>query len=610
MESFHFTHKSFPVLRLPVADPLHFCSRFLACLDFELHLEKLYKWNSSSLEEKKTFLRALWKLNRRCPLCERPLGCSGRDMQVAFGQGYRKLQAVAEQLILFETLKQNFENSFVNHITNIFEMQGNSQAPALGPMVAPSHGPHHEELLPYTPLMSWLRNINPTLFWDLPKVYSQNLGRLYEREIRALFEQAKLALSGRRKGSLQESWEKPMGRGQSQEDTPGRVLEKVLRELQPLCTKEQQFLQEFFWLGCDSVELQVRVGTWHLSLPATSGGEPRAAPEEPPCPKPRSLPEEATAPVLSELFSCLEPELRAFLDVCSKARPLGCLHVLGTLSDAVLGTRGSCSAAPSFLHTLLSNVLLLAKSNFNKCIGTLCKEMEEAKAPSRMRGGILPCVSRFQEFVAFSEEVFRTSQRRGELDKAQLRLASSVFSSISSLSSANLRVNTDMVMMENFHHVHNFLCQKNIPCLEDKKREAMQRSREHMEKFVTTSLGQTLERLQHFFEGVKARLAQGVKEEELSFQLAYSKQELRKVMEKYPGKEVKRALESLYRTIHKCLSPEENLLPVVWKAMEQEFVRQYREFEELIQRCYAGSGIALDFTMEDLLSYFNSITNM
>lgn len=42
--------------------------------------------------------------------------------------------------------------------------------------------------------------------------------------------------------------------------------------------------------------------------------------------------------------------------------------------------------------------------------------------------------------------------------------------------------------------------------------------------------------------------------------------------------------------------------------MEQELIRQYREFEELIQHCYAGSGIALDFTMEDLLSYFSSIT--
>ncbi|NXH63627.1 EXOC1 protein, partial [Rhabdornis inornatus] len=331
-----------------------------------------------------------------------------------------------------------------------------------------------------------------------------------------------------------------------------QVLEKVLSELQPLCTSEQQFLQEFFWLGCESMELQVRVAP----VPSQS------IPDLPHDLLWFSRPEEARAQVLSELFGCLEPELRAFLDICSKAQPLGCLQVLVTLSDAVLGAWGSSSAPSSFIHTLLRNALLLAKSNFNKCIGTLCKEMEEAKAPSRMRGGILPCVSRFQEFVAFSEEVFRTSQHRGELDKAQLRLASSVFSSIGSLSSANLKVNTDMVMMENFHHVHNFLCQKNIPCLEDKKREAKQRSREHMEKFVTTSLGQPLERLQHFFEGVKARLAQGVKEEELSFQLAYSKQELRKVIGNYPGKEVKRALESLYRTIHKYLSPEENLLPV------------------------------------------------
>ncbi|XP_068871062.1 exocyst complex component 1-like [Aphelocoma coerulescens] len=546
-------------------------------------------------------------------------------MDIPVHPSYRKLQAVAEQLILFETLKQNFESSFINHITNIFELQGNSQAPALahpiGTVAAPNHGPHHEELLPYTPLMAWLRNINPVLFWDLTKVYSQNLGRLYEREIKALFEQAKISLLGRRKGSLQETWEKPMGNRQqpwwslpgsreSQEDAPDRgniskVLEQVLRELQPLCTSEQQFLQEFFRLGHDSVELQ----ELEVKASATKGGEPTAPPEDPPCIKGQSQPEEATAQLLSEIFSCLEPELRAFLGICSKVHPLGCLQVLVTLSDSVFGTWGSSSASPSsFLHTLLGNVMLLAKSNFNKCIGTMCKEIEEAKAPSRMRGGILPCVSRFQEFVAFSEEVFWTSRRWGELDKAQLRLASSVFSSIKGLSSANLKVNTDMVMMENFHHIHNFLCQKNIPCLEGKKREAKQRSREHMEKFVTTYLGQPLEGLNHFFEGVKARLAQGVKEEEVSFQLAYSKQELRKVIEKYPGKEVKRALETLYRKIHKHLSPEENLLPVVWQAMEQEFIRQYREFEELIQHCYAGSGIALDFTMEDLLSYFNSIT--
>ncbi|NXJ70351.1 EXOC1 protein, partial [Rostratula benghalensis] len=387
-----------------------------------------------------------------------------------------------------------------------------------------------------------------------------------------------------------------------------QMLEQVLRELQPLCTAEQRFIEKFFQLNQDAADLQVlEVSVRTMFSPLAMGL----------CPIPFHCLlfsyflrlEEPTTWLLSEIFSCLEPELRGFLDVCNKVHPFGCLQVLVTLNDSIFEMWGSSSALPSsFLNTVLGNMLLLAKSSFNKCIGALCKEIEEAKMTSKMKGGILPSVSHFEEFVEFSEEVFRTARRRGELDKAHLRLASSVFSSINSLSSANLKVNTDMVMMENFHHFHCFLCQKEINCLEGKKREAKQRYSEHMEKYVIKYLGQPLEKLNHFFEGVKARVAQGVKEEEVSFQLAYSKQELRKVIEKYPGKEVKRALETLYKKIHKYLSPEENLLPVVWRAMEQEFIRQYQEFDDLIQRCYAGSGIAMDFTTEDLLSYFNSIT--
>ncbi|NWI53268.1 EXOC1 protein, partial [Calyptomena viridis] len=377
---------------------------------------------------------------------------------------------------------------------------------------------------------------------------------------------------------------------------PQQMLERVLRQLEPLCTREQQFLEEFFQLSHDTADLP----GLKVSVRSVLSSPLFQVPFHP---------EDPTTQLLSEIFTCLEPELRGFLDVCTKAHPLGCLQGLVALSDSVFGMWGSSSdPSSSFLNTVLGNVLLLAKSSFNKCVGTLCKEIEEAKIPSKMKGGILPSVSRFEEFVGFSEEVFRTARSRRELDKAHLRLASSVFSSIHSVSSATLKVSTDMVMMENFHHIHCFLCQQNIRCLEDKKREAKQRYNEHMEKYVIKNLGQPLEKLSHFFEGVKARLAQGVKEEEVSFQLAYSKQELRKVLEKYPGKEVKKALETLYRKIHKHLSPEENLLPVVWHSMEQEFIRQYREFEGLIQRCYAGSGIAMEFSVEDLLSYFSSIT--
>lgn len=68
--------------------------------------------------------------------------------------------------------------------------------------------------------------------------------------------------------------------------------------------------------------------------------------------------------------------------------------------------------------------------------------------------------------------------------------------------------------------------------------------------------------LQHFFEGVEARVAQGVREEEVSYQLAFNKQELRKVIKEYPGKEVKKGLDNLYKKVDKHLCEEENLLQV------------------------------------------------
>ncbi|XP_075752762.1 exocyst complex component 1-like isoform X3 [Pelodiscus sinensis] len=562
--------------------------------------------------------------------CIAAAGALASCMNVPVQPGYRKLQAIAEQLIMFETLKQNFENNFISHITSLFERQGSGQSLAqmqqLSKLISPTHGPYHDDLLPYAPLMAWLRKANPILFHDLPKVYAWNLSRLYEREIKAFFELARLLLQGRTKEGLQDGLDKQVACGSRQppalcradsgareEDEVDRgnvvkLLEQVLRELPPLCVAEQRFIEKFFMLSQDAADQEV------LGPPAASKrGADAAFPETSPWPKtkPPYVDEKRDGHpslLLAEIFSSLEPELRGFVDACSRVHPFSCLQVLVTLNDHMFGMQGSAAASCPFLHLVLSNTRLLAKSNFNKCIGVLCREMEEAKVPSRAKGGILPLVSRYEEFVNFAEEAFRWAQRRGELDKAHAKLVDSVFGSINRLASANLKVNTDMVMMENFHHIHCFLCQKKIHCLESKRREAKQRYGEHLERYVIKYLGQPLEKLNHFFEGVKARVAQGVREEEVSFQLAYSKQELRKVIEKYPGREVKRALETLYRKIHKHLSPEENLLPVVWRAMEQEFIRQYQEFEHLIQRCYPGSGITMDFTVEDLLSYFISIT--
>ncbi|VDN33070.1 unnamed protein product [Dibothriocephalus latus] len=82
---------------------------------------------------------------------------------------------------------------------------------------------------------------------------------------------------------------------------------------------------------------------------------------------------------------------------------------------------------------------------------------------------------------------------------------------------------------------------------------------------------------------------------------------MQKILKEYPGKEVKKGLESLRRRVEKNLSEESNLFLVVWRSIQGEITRQCTYYEDLIKRCYADSGLALDFTISDLQNYFSEI---
>lgn len=66
-------------------------------------------------------------------------------------------------------------------------------------------------------------------------------------------------------------------------------------------------------------------------------------------------------------------------------------------------------------------------------------------------------------------------------------------------------------------------------------------------------------------------MAQGVKESEVSYQMAFSKDQLRKVIAQYPAREVKRGLEHLYRKVEKHLSEDVNLLQVCLQVAAELF---------------------------------------
>ncbi|XP_046691852.1 exocyst complex component 1 isoform X4 [Silurus meridionalis] len=560
-------------------------------------------------------------------------------MSVALRPGHDKLWAVKQQQQQFAELRDNFARRLTNHLNNVFVHQGHDQSSTLSQHTAeltlPKHSPLHRDLLRYAKLMEWLKNTQREKYEGLSRTYVDYMTRLYEREIKDFFEVAKIKMAGTTKegkgkfglhgssGKLtgstsslnklavsssnsrrsQSSSLLDMGNMSASDlDVADRtkfdkIFEQVLSELEPLCLAEQDFISKFFKLQHQPASAQ---GETPDDLDGTLQSRPVSEYRHS-----ISSDKDMVRQMMNKIFHSIETELNSLIALGDKIDSFHSLYMLVKMSHHVWTAENVDPA--SFLSTTLGNVLVTVKRNFDKCISGQIRQMEEVKISKKSKVGILPFVTGFEEFAELAETIFRNAERRGDLDKAYVKLIRAVFVNVEKVANESQKTPRDVVMMENFHHIFSTLSRLKISCLETERKEAKQKYTDHLQYYVINSLGQPLEKLNHFFEGVEARVAQGVREEEVSYQLAFNKQELRKVIKEYPGKEVKKGLDNLYKKVDKHLCEEESLLQVVWHSMQDEFIRQYKHFEGLINRCYPGSGITMDFTIQDMLEYFSSI---
>ncbi|XP_040040708.2 exocyst complex component 1 isoform X8 [Gasterosteus aculeatus] len=564
-------------------------------------------------------------------------------MNVALRPGHDKLAAVTQQQLLFAELRDTFARRLTNHLNNVFVHQGHDQSSTLSQhteMSLPKHSPLHRDLLRYAKLMEWLKNTHREKYEGLSRTYVDYMSRLYEREVKDFFEVAKIKMAGTSKeakgkfglhgssGKLtgstsslnkltvqgansrrsQSSSLLDMGNMSASDlDVADRtkfdkIFEQVLSELEPLCLAEQDFISKFFKLQQHPAVVPP------LAQPEPEEVDGGTASRIPPQAEHRqslSSEKDVVRVMMNKIFQSIETELNSLIALGDKIDSFNSLYMLVKMSHHVWTAENVDPA--SYLSTTLGNVLVTVKRNFDKCISAQIRQMEEVKISKKSKVGILLFVTGFEEFAELAETIFRNAERRGDLDKAYVKLIRAVFMNVEKVANESQKTPRDVVMMENFHHIFSTLSRLKISCLDAERREAKHKYTDHLQSYVINSLGQPLEKLNHFFEGVEARVAQGVREEEVSYQLAFNKQELRKVIKEYPGKEVKKGLDNLYKKVDKHLCEEESLLQVVWHSMQDEFIRQYKHFEDLIGRCYPGSGITMEFTIRDMLEYFSSI---
>ena len=98
-----------------------------------------------------------------------------------------------------------------------------------------------------------------------------------------------------------------------------------------------------------------------------------------------------------------------------------------------------------------------------------------------------------------------------------------------------------------------------------------------------------------------------MKEDEVGYQLAFSKQELRKNIKEYPAKDIKKGLELLYKKVEKHLCEEENLLQVKWKALPVYGATLLKALKNLYGAYETSSFVwtsAFDFLFSRTMAFF------
>jgi len=299
----------------------------------------------------------------------------------------------------------------------------------------------------------------------------------------------------------------------------------------------------------------------------------------------------------------LEEELNQIIEFGHNLDRLNSLSLLNVLGERVLREK-----TQTFLGKLLGHALVTVKRSFDRFIAERIEEIEDYNLKPTKKTGILWFVKEFEDLANLAEKIFERAERRSDLNRAYTKLIRAVYSGIDKCSDQSEKTPPEVIRFQNFHNCFAVLSSLKIESLKHEQQEAKTLYKKYVTAYAQEQLGKPLEKVSVFFEGVTSEIENGRREEEIQFQQLYNKSELKKAIKQYPGKKVETGLKELYARVEKHTAEDDNrLLQVVWREMQDEFIRQYTHYDSLIERCYSGANVRMEFTLQDCLNYFSGI---
>ncbi|CAH8531509.1 unnamed protein product [Heterobilharzia americana] len=462
------------------------------------------------------------------------------------------------------------------------------------------------DMLQLAPLIgNWLQTNRKDLYIQIKRMYVQKTQSFFKREIQEVLKFTQesiisLARPGKSKDTQRsDNISSDIGSVMSLQTSDSNILNQVesifdncFTEILTVIRTEQAFLNQFFGFN-----LRPPTNTLPNAYKGYTGDDELSSLLE----------------CMFHLFDGVEQDVLNLVVNCEQLQTILIMPLLITISRITENESTQQSldngnkVQLTYIGNFLSRLIVETKRAFNRLIERLIMSFKMSKSSRKARCGVLTIVRTYIEFAECSMTVFATSSRLVDLERAHGELIRSLMTEIDRVASESVKTPGEVVKLENYHRLCDILRRLKMSGLDEYRQDAKNRYTLALQEYTKNCMGRPLEKLAGFFENVQSALEAGVRPEVVSYQFAFSKQELRKVIKEYPGKEVKRGLESLCKKVEKHLSDEENLFPVVWRSIQTEFMTQCLRFSSLIQQCYPETGISLEFTITDLQNYFTEI---
>ena len=559
-----------------------------------------------------------------------------------FDRGTAMMRSVIDQKQYINTIKESFVARLHRHLNSEFKESMPRENIEIGIFTdfptLPSHERIHKKLILYSRLTLWLKIADPDRLQESVKDYINSAAPVYADEFRNFFHETKKSafkVTDRSKLPLKRAGSKMTVSGSTLEipDLPGlksgysgglarsesvssnissfsdgssaedsdrfeHMFSIIVNQFQLVCQHEQNFLSNFFHFNseenCDPAFLQKEAL--------------RAVVEDTSLEVGRTMNQDLKL-CLTKLFDTLNTELKGFIHrVNDVGTPFQVLYILQYICIKAQ-PKVIDPSSMNYFEICLNLCLPDLKNYFDKYLISFKRQIEDIKNQKRSKDStILSCVRKYIAYLVSVKGIMnKFDSNMGDIERYFQTPMESVSKTIEKASFELNKPRSDVCRFENYQFLFLKLSELKIKCLEGCKEEAKKKKTEFVEAYTRSMLGRPLERLSLFFEGVESHLKKGTKPEEIGFISEFHKQELRRCVSLYPGKEVRKGLETIFKKVDKHLSSELGMNQVVLHQMQTQMIALYKNINDLIYRCYPDTGIKLDFTIEDLVKYFSEI---